>query len=122
MIQKRQESSWCEDPGRAYKKVLARTFRPPLTNQSLLQAIEILAYIEATVNDRWDWTNLRTQFLLHSSQALTVILGNEIHSKTQVPKTSRTTNTVQIGLTVLGKIKVDDNIHRLNVDTTSEEI
>ena len=40
--QKRQESSWCEDPVRACKKVHARTFRPPLTNQSLLQLIEIV--------------------------------------------------------------------------------
>jgi len=37
-------------------------------------------------------------------------------------KASGTTNSVKVGLRVLGEIKVDDDIDSLNVDTSGEQI
>lgn len=37
-------------------------------------------------------------------------------------ETTRTTNTVQVGFSVLGKIEVDDNVNSLNIDTTGEQV
>lgn len=37
-------------------------------------------------------------------------------------ETPRTTNSVKVGLGVLRKVKVDDNIDRLNVNATREEV
>ena len=35
-------------------------------------------------------------------------------------KSAWTTNAMQVGLGIFGKVKVDDNIDRLYVDSTSE--
>jgi hypothetical protein len=37
-------------------------------------------------------------------------------------ETSRTTDSVEISLGVLGEVEVDNNIHSLNIDTTSQKI
>jgi len=123
MIKKGRRVLGARIPSAHAKKYMhTHSGHPSPISHSSSYSKSFLAHIQATVNDRWDRTNLRTQLLLHSSQPLTVVLGNQIHSQTQVPKTSRTTNAVQIGLTVLGKIKVNDNIHGLDIDTSSEEI
>lgn len=101
------------------------TFRPPPTNQSLLHTaikIVVLANIKAAINDRRNRADLGAQFLLHTPQACSVLLGDKVHRQTQMSETSRTTNTVQVGFTVLGKVKVNDNIHRLNIDTSCEKV
>ena len=51
-----------------------------------------------------------------------VLLGDEVDGEAKVAKTTRTTDSVQIGLWVLGEVEVDYDIHRLDVNTTSEEI
>lgn len=37
-------------------------------------------------------------------------------------ETTRTTNTMKIGLGVLGEIEVDDNVDCLDIDTTGEKV
>ncbi len=37
-------------------------------------------------------------------------------------KSSRTADTMEVSLGILGKIEVDDNIDWLNINTTSEKI
>jgi len=61
---------------------------PPLEN--CLQ----LANVQAAINDRWDWANFRAQFLFHAPQPLSIIVGDQVHRKTQVSETPRTTNTM----------------------------
>jgi hypothetical protein len=39
-----------------------------------------------------------------------------------VTETATATNTMEIGLGVLGEIKVDDDVNSLNIDTTGQEI
>lgn len=42
--------------------------------------------------------------------------------KTEMTESTRSTNSVEIGLSSPWEIEVDDNVHGLDVDTTSEEI
>ena len=51
-----------------------------------------------------------------------VLLSNEVDSKTKMPETTRTTDSVKISLRILGEIKVYHNVNRLNVDSTSEQV
>lgn len=39
-----------------------------------------------------------------------------------MPKTSGTTNSVQICLGILGEVKVNNHVHSLDVDTTSQQV
>lgn len=65
---------------------------------------------------------LSAQLLFNSVEIEAVFVGHKINGKTQVSKASGTTNSVKIGLRILGEIKVDDDIDSLNVDTTGEQI
>lgn len=51
-----------------------------------------------------------------------IFVGNQVDSDTEVAKASRAANAMQVGLCHFGKVKVDNNIDRLNVNTTSKEI
>ena len=37
-------------------------------------------------------------------------------------ETPRSTNPMEIGFGIFGKVKIDDYVHRLDIDSTSEEI
>jgi hypothetical protein len=37
-------------------------------------------------------------------------------------ETPRSTNTMEVSLRVLGEVKVDDDVHGLDIDTTREEV
>ena len=65
---------------------------------------------------------LSAQLLFNSVEIEAVLVGHKINGKTQVSKASGTTNSVKIGLRILGEIKIDDDIDSLNVDTTGEQI
>jgi len=51
-----------------------------------------------------------------------VLVSNEIDSDTEMTKTTRPPNTVQVSLRHLWKVKVDDNIHSLDINSSREEI
>ena len=52
----------------------------------------------------------------------TVLPIDQIDSKTKVTVTSGTADTMQVGLSVFGEVKVDDNVDSLDIDTTSEQV
>lgn len=66
--------------------------------------------------------NLSAKFLLNPIEVETILVGYKVDSETQMAKASGTTNSMKIGLRVLGEIKVDDDIDGLNVDTPGEQI
>lgn len=37
-------------------------------------------------------------------------------------ETSRSTNTMEVGLRIFGEVEIDDNVDSLNVDTTGKKI
>lgn len=53
---------------------------------------------------------------------MSILVSYQVDSKTQVTESARTTDSVQVGLTVLRKVKIDDDIHRLNVNSSREQV
>ena len=53
---------------------------------------------------------------------MAVVICNQVHRKTQMAKPSRAANSVEVCLAVLRKVKVDDDIHGLDVNSSCEEI
>ena len=66
--------------------------------------------------------DLGTELLLNLIQVEPVFIGDEVDGETKVTETSRTANTVEIRLGVLGEVEVNDDVHCLDIYTTSEEI
>lgn len=90
-------------------------------------------------NDRRDWLDLSVQLLLDLVQVETIVVCQEVDRKTKMAKTTRATDTrgwwesererrmrerlpVQVGLRVLREIKVDNNIHRRDIDTSGKQV
>lgn len=57
-----------------------------------------------------------------NSQVDAVVVGDEVHGQTQVAEPARAADAVQVGLRVLREVEVDDDVHRLNVNATREEV
>lgn len=53
---------------------------------------------------------------------MAVLVGDEVDRQTQVPKTSGAPDPVEVGLSVLGEVEIDYYVHRLDVNTTGEQI
>lgn len=84
--------------------------------------IRCLADVETAVNLGRDWTDLRSQILLHHPQGVTIIVCDQVHRQSQVTKTPRPANAVKVRLSVLREVEVDDNVHALDVDAPREEV
>jgi len=82
----------------------------------------VLVDVEPLLNMSWDFLNLASEFLLDLVQVEAIFPRDQVNCDTTVSITTRTTNSVEVGLGVLGEVKVDDYIHRLNVDTASKEV
>mmetsp|Transcript_46946 Transcript_46946/g.78217 ORF Transcript_46946/g.78217 Transcript_46946/m.78217 type:complete len:419 (-) Transcript_46946:177-1433(-) len=81
-----------------------------------------LCAVKLLVDDSGDGADLGAEFLLDLVEVEAVIVGDEVDGKTEVTKAARTTDTMEVGLSVLGKVKVDDDVDGLDVDTACEEI
>ena len=47
---------------------------------------------------------------------------DEVDCKPQVTETTRVTYSVEVGLRCLGKVKVDDHVHSLNVNVSCQQV
>ena len=81
-----------------------------------------LGNVEPFVDDLGHRLDLRAQFLLHGEEVEAVVVGDEVDGQTKVPEAAGATNPMEVCLGRLGKVEVDDDIHRLNVDTSGKEI
>ena len=78
--------------------------------------------IELLLDDGWNWLDLGTKFLFNLIEVEAIFPVDQVDRQTQVTKATRTTDAMQIGLSVLWKIEIDYNIDGLDIDTTGEEI
>jgi len=78
--------------------------------------------VECTIDMLRDGGNLRPKLLLDTVEVKTIFVRHQVDGETQMSEPTGTTNTVEIRFGVLGEIEVDDNIDRLNIDTTSKEV
>ena len=74
------------------------------------------------VNGGGDWLDLCAQLLLDAVEVVAVLVSHKIDAQTKVAKTARSPDSVEVGLGVLGEVKVDHDIHRLDVDATGEKV
>lgn len=56
------------------------------------------------------------------SQVDAVVVGDEVDCQAQVPEAAAAAHAVQVGLAVLGEVKVDDHVHALDVDAAREQV
>jgi hypothetical protein len=101
-----------------------------LRRDSVIQRGQLLAYIikrkETTVRylvyDRRNGFDCRAQLLLNLVKVESIIIRNKVDCQTKMTKSTRSTNSMKVGFCILGKVKVDNHVYRLNIDTTSEKI
>jgi len=73
-------------------------------------------------NIHWHLINLCTVVLLYISQYTDVILAHEIDRHTLAAKTTRTTNAMDVKLTVIWEIIVYDKRNLLDIQSSSPDI
>lgn len=81
-----------------------------------------LVDVEILFDDRGNGLDLGAELLLYPVQVEPVFPVDQIDGQAQMSKTTRSTNAVQIRLSVLWEIEVDDNVDSLDIDTTSQQI
>jgi hypothetical protein len=78
--------------------------------------------VKVLVDILGDRVDLGLQLILDFEQLVLVLLSNEIDGEAEVAETTRATDSMQVGLRVFGEIKVDNYIHRHDIDTTGEQV
>jgi hypothetical protein len=96
----------------------------PLSSLLLLAVVWSRAgcNVEAVVDLLRDGLDFRPELLFNTVQVETIFVCDEVDGKTEVPEPAGATNTVKVGLRVLGKVEVDDNVDGLDVDAAREEV
>jgi len=84
--------------------------------------VESSTHVESLVNIGWNGLDLCAKLLFDLVKVEAIFIGDEVDGKTKMTITARSTNAMQVRFGVLGEIKVDNDIHSLNIDTTSEKI
>lgn len=82
----------------------------------------VLVDVEALVDVDRDGLDFGAEVTLNVVEVEPVIPANQVDSQTEVAVATRTANTMQICLGILGEIEVDDDVDGLDVDTTGQEI
>lgn len=70
----------------------------------------------------WHLVNLGRVILLDVPEDSDVVILDKVDGNTLAAKASRSTNTMDIQLTIVGQIIVDDQADLLNVNTTSPDV
>ena len=81
-----------------------------------------LCDVEGFVDDFRDRLDLRSELLFDSVECESVVVGDKIDCDTEMSKSARSTNPVQVGLCHLGEVEVDDDIDSLDVNASSEQV
>ena len=66
--------------------------------------------------------DLGVQFLLNLNYVLLVLLGDQVYGQSDLPKSTTSTNPVQVGAALCGEVEVDDHVDCLNVDTSGDQV
>lgn len=112
----------------------------------------ILGHVQALVDDAWDGFDLCSQLLLDPFQVEAVIVGDEVDGEAQVSKApwmrtpevsvveslqqkksstgiklhphrlTGSSNTMKVRFSQFGEVKVDNNIHSLDINSSCEKV
>jgi len=78
--------------------------------------------IEALIDDWRDGLDFSSKFLFNLVQIEAILVCDQVDSQTQVTKATATTDTMKIGFGVFGKVKVDNDVNGLDIDTTGQQV
>ena len=78
--------------------------------------------VEILVDVLWDGRNLGAQFILNLEHFMLVIFSDEVEGETEMTESTRTSDSVEIGVRAAWEVKVDNHVHRHDIDTTREQI
>lgn len=53
---------------------------------------------------------------------MAILVSDEVYRQTQVPESARTTDAVQVRLSVLGEVEINHHVHGLDIDTAGEQV
>ncbi len=79
-------------------------------------------YVETLVDMLGDRLDFGAQLLLDTIEVESVLIGHKIDCKTQMTKTSGTTNSMEVRLRILWEVEINDDIYGLNVNATSKKV
>ena len=79
-------------------------------------------HVQPLVHLLRDGLNLRVQFPFDAVEIVTILVGDEVDGHAEMAKPARSTNPVEVGLSVARKVKVDYHIDSLDVDAAREEV
>jgi len=78
--------------------------------------------VKILVNILRDRIDLGLQLIFNLEKLVLIVLSDEVDGETKVTKTTRATDSVEIGLRVLGEVEVYDDVHSHDIDTTGEQV
>lgn len=78
--------------------------------------------VEVLVDILRDALDLGVQLIFDGEQVVLVILRDEVDGNTKMTESTRSSDSMEVGLSVLGEIEVDDDVNGLDIDTSCENI
>lgn len=84
--------------------------------------ILLTSNVKLLVNGLGNGPDFGSELLFNSVEIEAVLVSDHVNGETQMSVTTGTTNTMQIGFSILREIKIDDDIDGLDVDTTGEQV
>ena len=81
-----------------------------------------LSAVKPLLNLRRDGLDLSAKLLLDLIEVQPVVISDQVDGESEVTEPSRASHSMKVGLRVLGEVKVDDDVDRLDVNATGEEI
>jgi hypothetical protein len=78
--------------------------------------------IELLLDGLRDRLDLGAQLGFDLVEVVTVVPIDEVDGQTKMAEATRTANAMEIGFSILRKVKVDDDIDGLNVNATGQEV
>ena len=78
--------------------------------------------VQISVDVRWDRLDGGLQLCLEFKQIVFVVVSHEIYGKSQMSESSRSSYPVEVGLRVLGEVKVYYDVHGKYINSSSEKV
>lgn len=81
-----------------------------------------LGNVEVLVNLGRDGLDLGSKLLLNLVQVVSVVPVNQVDGNTEMAKSTRSTDSMEIGLGVLGEVEIDDHVDGLDINTSGQQV
>lgn len=94
----------------------------PSKQHQINRKLQLSDTVEVLVDVLRNRLNLGLQLILDLEHIALIVVGDKIDSETEMTEATRATDTMQVGLSIFGIVKVDDNVDRQNINTAREQI